>query len=506
MFTSFARRLTSWYVVAATVLVALVLSAFAALALAFYIRLINDGIDDGARAATLFASRAAARRDTFVKAASEFEVRDHHSGVRVVATQFPPLPPGDRRGDRGAMVLRPGEAPPGGRRYERPADRDEHAILSVVDGQVIHADPRSLRLGGSRFGFAVATLFGSHFVRVPFLDGTIFFAPDPQAVESATIVLLVGILLVSAAAGCLAWFSGRYITSQALRPLYDVTAALQRFAARDFTPQPIAVAGKSDFDAVALAYNAAAAQVAAAFAEREQAENQMRQFVADAGHELRTPLTIVLGYIDLLRRRVEAGDERSRRIFAAIGSEGARMRTLIDNLVLLARMEGSDERPVEPFRLAPLIGEIVDARRIVAPGVRFDLHLDADATVIGNRDEIHEAIANVVDNALKYAPGSPIRIKTSAFDGNAIEVGVTDYGPGILPEDRAGIFERFYRGATRGDVEGSGLGLAIAKRALERAGGELLLVDTSASGTTFALRMRTDGSPTATAQPRTTTA
>jgi two-component system OmpR family sensor kinase len=343
-------------------------------------------------------------------------------------------------------------------------------------------------------------------VRVPFLDGTIFFAPDPQAVESATIVLLVGILLVSAAAGCLAWFSGRYITSQALRPLYDVTAALQRFAARDFTPQPIAVAGKSDFDAVALAYNAAAAQVAAAFAEREQAENQMRQFVADAGHELRTPLTIVLGYIDLLRRRVEAGDERSRRIFAAIGSEGARMRTLIDNLVLLARMEGSDERPVEPFRLAPLIGEIVDARRIVAPGVRFDLHLDADATVIGNRDEIHEAIANVVDNALKYAPGSPIRIKTSAFDGNAIEVGVTDYGPGILPEDRAGIFERFYRGATRGDVEGSGLGLAIAKRALERAGGELLLVDTSASGTTFALRMRTDGSPTATAQPRTTTA
>ncbi len=127
--------------------------------------------------------------------------------------------------------------------------------------------------------------------------------------------LLAGVLVVGALAGVLAWFLGRYITLQVLRPLVDVTHALQRFATRDFTPQPIAVAGKSEFDAIALAYNAAAAQVSSAFAERQQAESQMRQFVADAGHELRTPLTIVLGYIDLL-----AAQGRTKATSARAGS------------------------------------------------------------------------------------------------------------------------------------------------------------------------------------------
>jgi len=188
----------------------------------------------------------------------------------------------------------------------------------------------------------------------------------------------------------------------------------------------------------------------------------MRQFVADAGHELRTPLTIVLGYIDLLRRKADAGDERSRRIFSSISVEGARMRTLIDNLVLLAKMEGEDVRPPEPFDLRELIDEIVESRRLIHPGVRLSCNVSVDAKVVGDRTEIYEAIANVVDNAFKYAPGSPVLIEAKAADGG-VEVTVTDEGPGIHPDDRDAIFDRFYRGATRGEVEGSGLGLAIAK-------------------------------------------
>jgi two-component system OmpR family sensor kinase len=217
----------------------------------------------------------------------------------------------------------------------------------------------------------------------------------------------------------------------------------------------------------------------------------MRQFVGDAGHELRTPLTIVLGYIDLLRRKAEDGDERSRRIFASIALEGARMRTLIDNLVLLARMEGEDLRPAEPFELRPLLDDLVDSRRLLAPGLDITVALSVDATVIGNRDEIHEAVANIVDNAIKYAPGTPVRIAARAVDGG-IELTISDGGPGIHADDRASIFDRFYRGTTRGDVEGSGLGLAIAKRALERAGGTLTLADDSNAGTTFVLRLRAD--------------
>jgi signal transduction histidine kinase len=500
VFTSFARRLTGWYVAAAVTMVVLLLSAFAIIGLGVYIHVIQDSIDADARDVQAFAVRAAERHESFVDASLEIEKRLSRPGIRIVAAG--PFPRDRRDGGR-ALVPRATSAPllmkpaPSRPRDEQPK-RDGDSRGSgppippnvIADGQILHGDPRLIRSQGSRIGFGLGTLLGAQFRHIDFLDGDLRILPDPDATLRVALWLLAGVIVVGAGAGVLAWFIGRYITWQVLRPLIDVTHALQRFATRDFTPQPIAVAGKSEFDAIALAYNAAASQVAAAFAEREQAETQMRQFVADAGHELRTPLTIVLGYIDLLRRKADAGDERSRRIFSAIGIEGARMRTLIDNLVLLAKMEGEDLRPAEPFELCPLLEEIVDARRLIHPGLRVELDCAVDATVIGDRTEIHEAIANVVDNAIKYA-GSPIRIAAKAADGG-VEVTVADEGPGIHPEDRAGIFDRFYRGATRGEVEGSGLGLAIAKRAVERAGGTLSLVDTSPSGTTFALRLRAD--------------
>jgi len=316
------------------------------------------------------------------------------------------------------------------------------------------------------------------------------FYPDSDNFARFALGLFGLVLLAAGVAGVLAWTAGRFITQSAIQPLIDVTRALQRFAARDFSPQSIDVAGNSEFDTLAHAYNAASTQVAAAFAEREAAESQMRQFVADAGHELRTPLTIVLGYIDVLRRRA-ADDERSRRIFETIAVESGRMRTLIDNLVLLTRLDSDEARPIEPFDLAELLTrDIVETRRALAPRVRFELDIAADASVIGDRTEIYEAIANVVDNAIKYAPDSPIAVRVRAA-GTAIEIDVADAGPGIPPADRAAVFDRFYRGASRGEVEGSGLGLAIAKRVIERAGGTLTLLDTAA-GATFRFRLRAD--------------
>ncbi|HEY0393314.1 MAG TPA: HAMP domain-containing sensor histidine kinase [Candidatus Elarobacter sp.] len=497
MFHSFARRLTGWYVVSATVMALALLGACAIVGLVWYVHVVQDGIDADAREAEAFGARAAARGARFQDAAVELEQRLARPGIRMVAAgPFPrPNPDGPRaaspRSTSAPLLIRP--APPGRATAQSASAqrRDPLPAFVIVNGTRVFADPREVRSSGSRIGFALGTALGAHFQRVELLDGDLRIMPDPNATLAVALWLLAGVVVLGVLAGVLAWFLGRYITSQVLRPLVEVTHALQRFAARDFTPQPIAVAGKSEFDAIAMAYNAAAAQVAAAFAERRLAESQMRQFVADAGHELRTPLTIVLGYIDLLRRKADEGDERSRRIFSSIGIEGARMRTLIDNLVLLARMEGADVRPPEPFDLCPLLEEMTEARRLLHPGRRVELDCGADATVIGNEAEIREAIANVVDNAIKYAPGSPIRIATKPYDGG-VEVTVADEGPGIHPDDREGIFDRFYRGATRGEVEGSGLGLAIAKRAVERAGGTLALADTSPAGTTFALRLRAD--------------
>jgi two-component system OmpR family sensor kinase len=324
------------------------------------------------------------------------------------------------------------------------------------------------------------------------MSGMMGFTADPALFQTAAFGLLAAIVLAALVVGALAAVVGRYITRHAIRPLVDVTEALQRFAARDFRAQPIAVAGRSDFDVLADAYNAASAQVAAAFAERDAAESQMRLFVADAGHELRTPLTIVLGYIDLLRRRAGATDERSAFIFSSIAAEGRRMRTLIDNLVLLAKLEGDDTRPIEPFAIGELIAEIIEVRHGLDPSVRFEVDARVDAAAIAERTEIHVALSNLIDNAIKYAPGSPIRLTIDSHQRATVEISVADEGPGIDPEERATIFERFSRGTNRGEVEGSGLGLAIAKRAVERAGGTIALDPSVVRGTRFVLTLRAE--------------
>jgi signal transduction histidine kinase len=465
--------------------VSVLLTAAGILGLLFYAHEINAAMERSEINARAFAIRAAQQHEAFFPAAYEFENREAHDGTHTFAAI--PRGPRIRPGQVGPPVqLRAGGPPPNA----APPPPDETA---VVDGVVRKGVGMRTRLQGSRFGYAIATLFGVHLMPpIPFLNGAIAFSPDAGIFQNIVFGILGSVLLASIAVGALAYFIGRYITQQAIQPLVDVTEALQRFAARDFRPQSITLAGRSDFDVLAHAYNAASEQVSAAFAEREAAEAQMRQFVADAGHELRTPLTIVLGYIDLLHRRANAGDERSKFIFSSIASEGRRMRTLVDNLVLLAKLEGEDTRLFEPFDVGELVAEIVAVRRDLEPTVRFDIDANAAATAIADRGEVHEALANIIDNAIKYAPGSPIRCEIAVPRDGVVEIAVADEGPGIPPEDREAIFERFFRGASRGEVEGSGLGLAIAKRAIERAGGTLRLDTSVSKGTRFVIALRAE--------------
>lgn len=489
MFSSLARRLTGWYVFVAVALVVLLAGAVIAVGLVFYAHDANDQIAALARQVPDIEARAISDNDDWPTAQTLLLRRLSRPGF-IVRTQ-PPFPrPGNLpRDGRYGFFRYPGGLPAGQSGGTPPTS---HAP-PVVPPEASHATsrpPDPPPFFTNRFGFGAATTLGVRPVRTSFLNGNVVIFVDLDRVQSIVTFAFAALAATAALAALVAWGIGRYITFQALRPLYDVTSALVRFAGRDFSAQPIDVAGRTEFDELVRAYNAAADQVATAFAERAAAEAQMRQFVADAGHELRTPLTIVLGYIDLLKKRAPA-DERSRRIFDTIALEGSRMRTLIDNLVLLARLEGADRRLVEPFELTALLDDIVRTRMGLAPDVQVDLSVDVDATIIGDRAEIYEAIANLVDNAIKYAPGSPIQmvVKRAA---EAVEIVVIDRGPGIEQSDRDLIFDRFYRGSRRVDVEGSGLGLAIAKRAIERAGGSIALDSRSECGTTFRVRLRAD--------------
>ena len=214
----------------------------------------------------------------------------------------------------------------------------------------------------------------------------------------------------------------------------------------------------------------------------------MRQFVADAGHELRTPLTVVMGFIDVLKRGASHDPALTARIFETMGQESRRMRMLVDKLIVLARLEQPELRTPEVFDVTALSKRVVDTFLPLDRQNRLAFVAQAQAFVAADEHELHEAIANLVDNALKYAPDAPVRVSVESMNGT-VEIAVSDGGPGFSSEDQAHAFDRFYRGTAHGAIEGSGLGLAIVKRAIERAEGEVKLESTPGCGTRVTLRL-----------------
>jgi two-component system OmpR family sensor kinase len=323
---------------------------------------------------------------------------------------------------------------------------------------------------------------------VDFPGGRITIFPDPGPLERAIndfwlAMLPIGLFVVVAA-----WLLGRYITGQALRPLVETTASLNRFGAGDFNPRPVLTADRSEIGELARAYNAAVAQVSEAFDERRAAELEMRQFIADAGHELRTPLTVIMGFIDVLRRRTHNEPAISAKIYDTMLAESRRMKELIDKLIVLARLENPHERELETVDLTQIAGRVVSALQALESKPRIGLQVETDALVRGYENELHDAVCNLVENALKYAPDSPVEVRVGS-EGDTIVVDVIDRGPGIPLAEQTRVFARFYRGRDRVDAEGFGLGLAIAKRAVERADGEILLASAPGHGCRFTIRI-----------------
>lgn len=347
-----------------------------------------------------------------------------------------------------------------------PAGIEHDQLLPFNLGSLYHVRPRHVAVPG---GMVV-----------------VFVDPRPlNATISAfwTAMLPIGLFSILAA-----WLLGRYITDQALRPLTETTDALRRFASGDFTPRAIVSAERNEIGELVTAYNGAVQQVTRAFEERRTAESQMRQFVADAGHELRTPLTVIMGFIDVLRKRSAPGAEATTgRIFDTMTAESRRMRTLIDKLIVLARLDAPEAR-AEEVSLADLAAHVVASLGALDPGGRLLLRSDSDAIVRADPAEMREAVSNIVENALRYAPGSIVEVTVSAVEQRAV-LSVRDHGAGMSAEDCAHVFDRFYRGSQRGETEGFGLGLAIAKRAVERAGGTISVESAPGEGSRFTIAL-----------------
>jgi len=501
MFRSLRTRLVASYVFAALLLVIVAALGVTVFALSIFGSTTRETLESTAHSAPEEARLEVARHGSLLAAAPDIVTRLVRPGVAVTVVTLlkgsREVVRGQLSGPNGQLILktdsRAGGGPPAPRFGEGPPDGRAPDVRrpDPGSGDARGPEPRPGPRGVERP--SSFPIFLNLFMRVQpqVVDvpgGRILIFPDATQLEHFVgefwlALGVIGVFVVAAA-----WFAGRYIAEQALRPLIETTASLNRFAAGDFTPRAVVTSDRGEIGELVTAYNGAVAQVAAAFEERHSVELQMRQFVADAGHELRTPLTVIMGFIDVLRRRGTADAVSSARIFDTMQAESRRMRGLIDKLIALARLENPQRREPEHVEIGAVAQRVVDALQALQSSPRVSLHAEDNLVVRADEHELHEALANLVENALKYAPHSPVEIDARA-EGDRVVLEVSDRGPGLSDEDRSHIFDRFYRGANRGETEGFGLGLAIVKRAVERAGGEVSVESREGFGSRFTIRL-----------------
>jgi two-component system OmpR family sensor kinase len=288
----------------------------------------------------------------------------------------------------------------------------------------------------------------------------------------------------------LASLAGVAIARRAMRPISSLTASAREIAATgDPSRHMPAPRGKDEVAELAGTLEQMLRSLDSARAEREAAMNRQREFVADASHELRTPLTSILANLELLQASLESGDHSEER--SMVGSalrSSQRMSRLVADLLLLARADAGRIGARTDCDLAQIAGE---AAAEVAPTVgerTLRVENDRPLQVVGNPDELHRMVLNLLDNAVRHTPaGSTIELRLRP-EGRAAVVEVVDDGPGIPAEQREQIFDRFVRGDGPADTaisSGSGLGLAIVKAVATSHGGSVAVSESPQGGALF---------------------
>lgn len=318
--------------------------------------------------------------------------------------------------------------------------------------------------------------------------GYVAFMPSPWIIFANLEPYWLIIVSIGIVAILLSWFIGRVFSRHALAPLTEVTGSLQALALGDYTQRRFVTAGGDEIAQLTQAYNDAAASVASAMDERTKTEARMRQFVADAGHELRTPLTVIAGYIDVLRRGAIEEPKVAKQILGTMALEKEHMRGLIDRLMRLARMDAEAPPQPMPIDVREFLRDQCDATRRLDDQRHIGYSVEGVSEIFADRAELGEALWNIIENALKYAPDAPIHLRAAAEEDYVL-LTVSDEGPGMSEGERLHAFERFYRGDARGEMPGTGLGLAIAKRAVDRAGGTIRIESAPGRGTTVTIRL-----------------
>ena len=329
-------------------------------------------------------------------------------------------------------------------------------------------------------------------IAVPATGGTVIAAISVKS-EVSTLASLVRLnLIVGTVVLAILAIVAAVVLTRSLRPLRRIAMTADAIAAGDLTARVPEASERSEIGRVATALNRMLSENEAAFAQRDATENKLRRLLADVSHELRTPLTSIRGYAELFRRGAGQRPEDLAKAMRAIEDEAARMGILVEDLLLVARLD--EGRPLErkPVALDDLAEAAVDSARAVEPDRLLSFEFaERPLVVAGDRDRLRQALDNLLANVREHTPaGSPALLSLRA-DDNQVVLTVEDTGPGVPDSERERIFDRFFRPDSQRGREGggAGLGLAIVRAIVTAHGGEISVRPARPHGSIFEIRL-----------------
>ena len=286
-------------------------------------------------------------------------------------------------------------------------------------------------------------------------------------------------------------FASRSVIKIGLRPLQDAEKTAEEIASGNLSARMPETNPGTEVGRLVSSLNSMLSRIEKSFALQNESENKLRRFVADASHELRTPITAIRGFSELHRQGAVTGEKETAELIARIENESKRMGSLVEDLLLLARLDQAREMESKPVDINKVVEDAVISARAAGPDHPVTLHSSNDEIfTLGDEVRIHQVVANLLANARTHTPtGTPITVSVTSTD-LGVEISVADEGPGLSLDDQKRIFERFYRAdasRVRTGSDGSGLGLSIVDAVMRAHGGSVSVQSTPGEGAVFTL-------------------
>jgi two-component system OmpR family sensor kinase len=326
---------------------------------------------------------------------------------------------------------------------------------------------------------------------LPSGEGTVVISVALDSVDKTVaglrgiFILISFIVLISIA------IVARSLIKLTLKPLNQIEKTAAAIAEGDLSARLPEVNSRTEVGRLTGSLNTMLSRIEESFTIRTESENKLRRFVADASHELRTPLTAIRGFAELHRQGAVVGEDKTKELISRIEKESIRMSSLVEDLLLLARLDQSRELTFDPVDINHLVKEAVASAQAAGPGYEITVSsVNDEVFVLGDSMRIHQAIANLLANARTHTPvGTKIAVNISQNDLET-RISVSDNGPGLSEENQKRVFERFFRAdpsRVRVSGEGSGLGLAIVDAVMKAHNGSVEVNSKIGDGANFTI-------------------